>query len=372
MYENYEVRKRLSRRALFLRASLVLVFLLSFGFAGGVLFLLIFMVPIEQWLVEGGTSQGAIDALLSALTIGWIVFGLLAAAFYARLFLRRRKLLAATGISCVCAAAACVTFFFLLDTDAMLLTGRLGQETTENERVTFGSYPDAPRMEELKEQGYDGIITLLNPAIPFENVLLEEEQQNGEDVGIPVYSYPMLPWVSENAESLEEIRQLVGQGDRRFYIHCYLGKHRVDLVQRELSSATRETNAIEEEPLPSSLERGSLLSYDEERIVLGPYPTDDEWLDIVLRRNVKEVISTLNPENPEDLLLIEKERQIAEENGITFTSAPLDPDSPEPNAVQEIASYAQGSERKVYIHEFRDTNRFGALESALQEITDED
>lgn len=372
MYENYEVRKRLSKRALFLRASLALAFLLSFGFAGGVLFLLFFMVPVEQELVNRGSSQGTIDSILTALTIGWIVFGLCATVLYGWLFLRRRKLYAAVGVSFTSVIIACAIFFFLLDTDTLLLAGRLGQENTENERLAFGSYPDAKKMEELKEQGYDGIVTLLNPSIPFENVLLEEELQNGEDVGIPVYSAPMLPWISENDESLKEIEQLVSQEDQRFYIHCYLGKHRVDLVQRELGSSTTETTAIEEEPLPSELERGQLLSYDEEKIILGPYPTDDEWLDIVLRRNVKEVISTLDPENPEDLPLIEKERQIAEDNNMTFTSAPLDPDSPDPNAVQEIARYAQGSERKVYIHEFRDANRFRALESALQEITGED
>ena len=351
------------------RRSFQLLFLGSFGFTGGVLFLLFFLVPFEQWLQDRGSSQGTVNALLTILTTGWVLTSILATALYSFLFLQRRKDLSAGGVVLVFTLAISFgTFYFLLDTDLMAAVGQLGEGSVENEQLTFGPYPDARRIEELEDEGYDGIISILNPAIPFENVLLEEELQQGEESGIPIYSYPMLPWVSENEESLAGINQLVAENsDGRYYIHCYLGKHRVELVRRELTGATEDTFTVEEEPLTSRLERGRLSAFDQEQIVLGPYPTDEEWIEAVLRRNFKEVVSTLDPANPEDAALIEEERQIAESKGLTFTEMPLDPESPDPATVQEIADYVRSLDHKVYLHDFNASERFRALESALQE-----
>ena len=88
----------------------------------------------------------------------------------------------------------------------------------------------------------------------------------------------------------------MGDGEKRFYIHCYLGKHRVDLVRQTVAPG----EATEEhEPLPDAFERGRLAVFGEEEVILGPYPTDEEWFDFVLRRDVEEVVSTLNPNNPD-------------------------------------------------------------------------
>lgn len=345
-----------------------ILFLGSFGFTGGVLFLLFFLVPFEQRLQDWGSSQETINFLLTVLTVGWVIVGILATALYSFLFLQRRKdLPAGVGVLAFTLMATFGTFYFLLDTDLMAAVGQLGEGSVENEQLTFGPYPDAQRLEELENEGYDGVITLLNPSLPFENVLLEQELQQGEETGIEVYSYPMLPWVSKNEESLAAINQLVAGNEGRYYIHCYLGKHRVELVRRELAGATEDAVTVEEEPLKSSLERGRLSAFDQEQIVLGPYPTDEEWVDAVLRRNVEEVVSTLDPTNPEDASLIENERQIAEDNGLIFTERPLSAESPGPVAVQEIAEYVESLDHKVYVHEFSTSERFRALEQALQE-----
>lgn len=345
-----------------------ILFLGAFGFTGGILFLLFFLVPLEHWLQDRGTSQETVNVLLTILTVGWIIVGILATALYSFLFLQRRKdLPAGVGVLAFTLMASFGMFYFLLDTDLMVAVGQLGEGSVENEELTFGPYPDAQRLEELENEGYDGVITLLNPSIPFENVLLEQELQQGEEIGIEVYSYPMLPWVSENEEPLAAINQLVVGNEGRYYIHCYLGKHRVELVRRELTGATESAVTVEEEPLKSSLERGRLSAFDQEQIVLGPYPTDEEWVDVVLRRNVKEVVSTLDPTNPEDASLIEKERQIVEDNDLIFTEKPLNAESPDSTTVQEIADYVESLGHKVYVHEFSTSERFRGLEQALQE-----
>lgn len=97
-----------------------------------------------------------------------------------------------------------------LDDVVLALTrGEHDDREVTGERLAFGGYPDAEKLQELKSQGYDGVITLLNPSIPFEKVLLEREMENGKQVGIPIHSFPMLPWISENGDSLQGIERLV-------------------------------------------------------------------------------------------------------------------------------------------------------------------
>jgi hypothetical protein len=280
---------------------------------------------------------------------------------------RRRDLPAGLAVLGALIVASFATFFFLLDTDFMLALGEMNEENVEGERFTYGSYPDARKIEELKDEGYDGVITLLNPDIPFENVLLKQELANGEEADIPVYSHPMLPWIGENEKPLREITDLTTDETKRYYIHCYLGKHRVDYVRQTLDVAGETPAPQELEPLPKTFERGRLVSFDGEKVVLGPYPTEEEWFNFVVRRDVEEVISTLDPDNRDDAPWIEEERRIAEENGLTFTLKPLDTEAPSPEIAREIAAYAKSRDGKVYIHDFLEAERFRAVEAALRE-----
>jgi hypothetical protein len=371
MYQHYETKEKLGKRTLFLRLALAFVFLFTFGFAGGVLYLLLFLVPFEQWLVSLDVSQNTIDMVLSVMVGLWILLGLIATAVYDRTLLSRRRPLAGIAIACLSLAAAGVIFFFLLDQDFMAAAGQLGQlSAVADERISYGPYPDEQKIAELQDAGYDGVIALLSPKIPFERVLLEEEIQHGRDAGIPVYSEPMLPWIGGNQKSFEEIEKLVAQKDKQFYIHCYLGKHRVDLVRQELGKAKDPTQR--EVSLPDGFDRGRVVSFDDEHVILGPYPTDEEWFEYVLRRDVKEIISTLDPDNPDDRPWIEKESKITEENDVKFTLKPLDPASPDPAAVEAIARHADKADHKVYVHDFLSDERFEALDAALRKQAKED
>ena len=197
-------------------------------------------------------------------------------------------------------------------------------------------------------------------------MLLEEEKANGKEIGLEVHSFPMLPWISANGDSLRGIDNLVENGDERYYIHCYLGEHRVDLVRDRITED--EASGVEmksNDPVPEELERGPLAAFDEERIVIGPYPTDEEWFHEIVRQDVKEIVSTLDPDNPDDASRIEVERKIAEEYDLTFTLMPLDPESPDPAEVREIALHAWESDHRVYIHDYSGGPRFDSLNATL-------
>jgi len=216
----------------------------------------------------------------------------------------------------------------------------------------------------LKEQGYDGVITLLHPLVPFEKVLLDEEEENGREAGIEILSFPMLPWIAENKAALDGVRKLI-QGNKRYYVHCYLGQHRANLV-RNLATGGK---GVDEDTVRAlfrgGLERGTLLSYDQRRIVVGPFPTDEEWFATVLRLGVREVVVTLDPKKPQNQSWIEKTQKIARDYDFQLTSIPLDSSSPDPGAVSRIANYVKGVDHKVYVLGMRGGNWVWALDAAM-------
>ncbi len=171
-------------------------------------------------------------------------------------------------------------------------------------QFTVGSYPDRSRMIELKKRGYTAIISLLHPAVvPFEPKLLADEKQIAGEIGIGLIHLPMLPWISENEEVLDKIRELAVSGTGRYYIHCYMGKDRVNVVRSVIERAGgsikkgssrygRRHRSLSER---DTLERGIIL-VPEKGVYVIPYPTDEEYLAFILADDIRNVISLLDSE----------------------------------------------------------------------------
>lgn len=155
MYAHYESRAKLGGKQFFLRLLLALVFLAAVGFAGGVLYLLFFLVPFEQQLGDSGVSQGTVDVTLDVMILGWVLLAFLLTLLYARLFLRRdRGLLGAVAVAAASVVGTGVVFFAMLDNDLLAAAGQLGQQSAdEGQRLVFGPYPDADKLAELEDEG---------------------------------------------------------------------------------------------------------------------------------------------------------------------------------------------------------------------------
>jgi protein tyrosine phosphatase (PTP) superfamily phosphohydrolase (DUF442 family) len=347
------------------RRLLWLIFFGGFGFAGGGGFLLFGMVPLEHKLAVSGWSQPEIDQTLSLVVYGWVLFAFLAATLYSHLTLQVARPLAAVSLAGAVALTAGFVFYEFLHVQSLMVAGRTAKIEEVSQRLSFGPYPDKNELKLLRAQGYDGVISLLHPAIPFEEVLLEEEKKNGQEVGIQVYSRPMLPWISENKAALSSIRALIQQPNQRFYVHCYLGQHRANLVRRMAGYGSSADLAGENHELPDHLERGLLFSYADKRVVVGPFPSDEEWFGIILRHGIREVVSTLNPENAEERGMIGKMRKISQDYNFVLTERPLDRTAPDPGAVQRLAQYLKKDDRMVYVVGSRTDNWAMELDKAL-------
>lgn len=347
------------------RRLLWLIFFGSFGFAGGGVFLLFGLVPLEQHLATGGSTQHEIDQTLAFLVFGWFLFTLLVTAIYSRFTLLHSRPVAAVLLAGGMLAAAGFVFHEFLNAKSWMVVGRTAKVEEVSDRLSFGPYPDLEQMKLLKQQGYDGVISVLHPAIPFEEVLLREEKKNGAEVGLKVYDFPMLPWISENKAALKGIQALLEQPQHRYYVHCYLGQHRANLVRRMAGYGTSREEAAGDFALPDHLERGLLFNYGDGRVLVGPFPTDEEWFGVILRHGVREVVSTLDPASAEDQRLVDKMRKIGRDYDFVLTERPLDKYAPDPAAVRRLAAYLKKDDRKVFVVGFRTDNWARALDKAM-------
>ncbi|MCF6136931.1 hypothetical protein [Pseudalkalibacillus berkeleyi] len=346
--------------------SLWFIFLSTFGFAGGGYFLLFLIVPFEEWLVGLGSDQDQIDAILKYFVYGWVIFGFIVSFLYYRFILHKKKMKLAYLFVAFTIINASFVFYLFMNTNSAIVAMSRGEVEQTTEQLTFGPYPDEQALIDLKKQGYDGVITLLSPTIIFEKELLEDEIEYGEEVGLNIHSFPMLPWVGDNTKSIDGIVELLKENpNKRYYVHCYLGKHRVDLIKQTILKKLGETNASDEDKerifLQSKFERGNVYTFKNESIILGPFPTDEEWFKL-LRLNVEELITFLD----EDSKFYKQEKKIAEEQGMKVTRFDLDADLPDPDQLKEIRDYIKNNKRKVYVHDFSKGKKIDHVELMLR------
>lgn len=199
---------------------------------------------------------------------------------------------------------------------------------TEKGSFTFGPYPVEEDIKRLKEEGYSAIIPLLHTAVvPFEPKLLADEISSAGKAGMEIIHVPMLPWISENEESIKKITELAQNGEGKYYIHCYLGKDRVNVVRTLIERYGTVTSADRKRTQRNLenkkfFERGDVIKIADS-IFVTPYPTDGEFTSYFFSGNIKQIISLLNPDVPGDNRWIEKEEKLIELYGVNYELFPV-------------------------------------------------
>jgi len=335
------------------------ILLSTFGVGGGIFFLLFAVVPIEQLYTDRGWSQFKIDNIMKYYVFGWVIFGFIISFVYYQFFLRKNRWLLSNLMMSASIVLCVGGIYTFLHTGTGLIQHSQG-EVDESDRFRFGPYPEKEDLEQLKADGYDGVITLLSPTLPIENPLLDKEKKAASEVGIELHSFPMLPWVGDNSESIEKIKTMIQQDDKKYYVHCYLGRHRVDvvkqLINQELDSSYK-LNFLQ----PTTFERGNLYYFHDKEILVGPYPTDEEWFTRIKRGEVMEVVSTLQEKHAK---WIEKEKKVVSEMGMEFTWMPLS-NTPSLDEIKKVADYVTSLDHKVFVHGFNNPREIEGLEAYI-------
>ena len=116
---------------------------------------------------------------------------------------------------------------------------RAEMSSDESEVIT-GPYPTSDDFRELDKRGVTAIVTLLDPSIPYEKILLDKEAHEAHAYGMALFDFPMASILGRPLGSYYEtdahfaantIEMLKGH---TIYVHCYLGKHRLAHVQEIL------------------------------------------------------------------------------------------------------------------------------------------
>jgi hypothetical protein len=107
--------------------------------------------------------------------------------------------------------------------------------------VITGPYPTREDFRELDKRGVTAIVTLLDPSIPYERLLLDKEAENAHRHGIALFDFPMASIFGQPLGGYYETdanfaaRTVEMLRGHTVYLHCYLGKHRLNHVREILA-----------------------------------------------------------------------------------------------------------------------------------------
>lgn len=114
-------------------------------------------------------------------------------------------------------------------------------------RFIFGPYPLEDDFVELRKQGVTTIISLLDPDLPYEQVLLGQERELARRHGMQVLNFPMASILGQSfgkdyVKNSKAAAQAAIDSKGTAYIHCYLGLHRAKRVQEYLQAYAATSN----------------------------------------------------------------------------------------------------------------------------------
>lgn len=158
-------------------------------------------------------------------------------------FLKSRGFKAGVAL-CVLGGAAGI--WMLLHPAAFWLQPWRPERFTVSSRFIFGPYPVEPDFVALKQQGVTTIISLLDPALPYEAVLLGQEQDLARRYGMRVLNFPMASILGQSFgkdydANSKAAAQAALQSKGVVYLHCYLGLHRAANVRKLLQQQAQTT-----------------------------------------------------------------------------------------------------------------------------------
>jgi len=105
-----------------------------------------------------------------------------------------------------------------------------------NARIVVGPYPVERDFRLLQSHHITQIISLLDPALPYEKTLLEKEKRLAAEHGMRVLNFPMSSILGRKFGGYYEgsaaaaAAAIAGTTDK-IYLHCYLGLHRIQAVR---------------------------------------------------------------------------------------------------------------------------------------------
>lgn len=116
-----------------------------------------------------------------------------------------------------------------------------GEAFQVNEDLILGPYPSYKELLKLKRMGVTTIVSLMNPDFPIEAPLIKEQDELCRKYELTCVNFPLsvLKLNSDgNHQQVKKVIKYLQSTAGGKYVHCYLGRHRVGLVKKELETQT--------------------------------------------------------------------------------------------------------------------------------------
>lgn len=146
----------------------------------------------------------------------------------------------------VCLLLGITGVWLLLHPGGLWLQPWRPERTELTPRFIFGPYPLEKDFVALEKRGVTTIITLLDPSLPYEAVLLAQERELARKYGMEVLDFPMASILGQSfgkdyVANSKRAAQAAIDSKGVSYIHCYLGLHRSRYVQQFLKEYAATT-----------------------------------------------------------------------------------------------------------------------------------
>jgi hypothetical protein len=310
---------------------------LMVGMFFGTIVLVLAVRFILSALQRIGADQGVQNLVLIVVILAYVVLSAILARWLQRRMRAARSGFVRIAIPTVMTALAIATFWLWSkpgELFASLAGGTSSKLALGSGAVwEFGRYPDSATLSGFKEKGFTAVITLEHPSDLVERQSIADERRLAQEIGIKLIEAPMLPWVSNNQRSLALIRQIANSGQGRYYVHCGLGRDRVNLVKHMLEGMGAHTvsgpgylagNFLDTR-IPN-FERGQLGTFGDDKWI-APYPNDVEMLGNFLQGKRSHVILALDTTDTTELRWEHEAEAELREYAIPFDEMPTRPNN---------------------------------------------
>lgn len=289
---------------------------------------------ITEGMGRAGWEQSSQDHVLIAVILLYLVLSLLLTRWIVGVMFRARNRNTRWAIAAVVTLLGAGTAWEWSN-PAKLLAGIAGGgnggtfNVAGGAQFIFGAYPDEARLSELKREGVTSVISLQHPGVVIEREGISAEKDATRKLQLNFIQAPMLPWVSNNDESLEKLREIARKGKGVYYVHCGLGRDRVNVAKRiieaegkkiALGKDIKAATGFADRPTP--FERGSLAHVDHGKWLI-PYPNKHEMFGFVLGGQAGTVVSLLDPLDTAQAGWNREMEPLMKEYAIPFVMRPL-------------------------------------------------
>ena len=288
---------------------------------------------ITEGMGQAGWEQNSQDHVLIVVIIAYLVLSLLLTRWIVGIMFRARYRNTRWGIAALFTLLAAGTAWEWSN-PAKMLAGIAGGGDGGSYNVAggaefiFGAYPDEPKLEALKKGGVTSVISLQHPGVVIEREGISAERDAAKKLHLNFIQAPMLPWVSDNEESLDKLREIARTGKGKYYVHCGLGRDRVNVAKRIIEAEGRKIALSDVKTAtgfadrPDRFERGSLAHLDHGKWLI-PYPNKDEMFGFVLGGQAGTVVSLLDPTDPQQATWNADMEKLFKQYAVPFIMRPL-------------------------------------------------